>query len=302
MSKNTNLFLGPSILVFLSWLYIHVCLEPLILVFFYWFYINICFGLLLSKIIYQFSDIVKKITFKNIGKFIIVLFWKFLQNWGYRAFKKGKALWKTIILFIKAIPVFIKKVFLRKKFLKRLFRSKKNLEQLKYLLKIFWALILNLYAFINEAFLLQNIILWLLSWRDIIKLLMERSIFITRFAYLVFLTLFGVLFGFFFGIYVLNAHRRDEELYRLFLLFLLQILYTNGFDNLLLEYLQLPYLETGTMDKFSLRILETINPRSPRLVLKKSFEKPQIPLAFPIIEDPVGVNEIFLEKTTKLSI
>lgn len=66
---------------------------------------------------------------------------------------------------------------------------------------------------------------------------------------------------------------------------LLEVIYNNGFDDVLLEYLHDLSLETSTAEtfsKFSLRSIEQIDPRP----LKITFKKPeQIP--FLIIEDPL---------------
>jgi hypothetical protein len=72
-----------------------------------------------------------------------------------------------------------------------------------------------------------------------------------------------------------------------FLLLLLKIIYNNGFDDVLLEYLHDLSLETNTAEpfsKFSLKSIEQIDPRPLKITLK---EPEQIPLPFLIIEDPL---------------
>ena len=72
---------------------------------------------------------------------------------------------------------------------------------------------------------------------------------------------------------------------------LLKIIYNNGFDHVLLEYLHDLSLETNTAEtfsKFSLKSIEQIDPRPLKIIFK---EPEQIPLPFFIIEDPL----VFIE-------
>ena len=90
--------------------------------------------------------------------------------------------------------------------------------------------------------------------------------------------------------FLLDIYRRKTEIdqiYLLFLLLLLQILYNNGF-----EPVQIPSLEPLNIEefsKFSLQVSEPRNSRQSKLFLGEFVEKPQIPLPFLIIEDPLVV-------------
>ena len=69
---------------------------------------------------------------------------------------------------------------------------------------------------------------------------------------------------------------------------LLKIIYNNGFDDVLLEYLHDLSLETNTAETFSKFSLKSIDPRPLKITLK---EPEKIPLPFLIIEDPL----VFIE-------
>ena len=123
---------------------------------------------------------------------------------------------------------------------------------------------------------------------NFIRLLMKESVFITRivyFLYFILLGIFGIIIGFLLGVY-----KREDEInaFLLFLLFLLlKIIYNNGFDDVLLEYLHDLSLETNTVEpfsKFSLKSIEQIDPRPLKIIFK---EPEQIPLPFFIMEDPL---------------
>ena len=138
----------------------------------------------------------------------------------------------------------------------------------------------------NEIFFLHNIIKWIIQLMNFIRLLMKESLFITRivyFLYLILLGIFGIIIGFLLGIY-----KREDEINPFLLLLLLKIIYNNGFDDVLLEYLHDLSLETNTTETFSKFSLKSIDPRPLKITLK---EPEQIPLPFLIIEDPL----VFIE-------
>ena len=115
---------------------------------------------------------------------------------------------------------------------------------------------------------------------------MKESLFITRivyFLYLILLGIFGIIIGFLLGIY-----KREDEINPFLLLLLLKIIYNNGFDDVLLEYLHDLSLETNTAETFSKFSLKSIDPRPLKITLK---EPEKISLPFLIIEDPL----VFIE-------
>ena len=103
---------------------------------------------------------------------------------------------------------------------------------------------------------------------------------------MILLGIVGIIIGFLLGIY-----KREDEINTFLLLLLLKIIYNNGFDHVLLEYLHDLSLETKTAEtfsKFSLKSIEQIDPRPLKIIFK---EPEQIPLPFFIIEDPL----VFIE-------
>jgi hypothetical protein len=265
-------------------------LTPLFLVVCYWFYLSICFGYFLSKIFFNFFDEInktdlsksiqfrEKFSLKNIIKIIIDFFRKLIKNWFIRIRDKFLFLIAAINKVIKALKI------CRKKF-KSILKFKHNFRLLKNLLPIFWETFLIFCSFMNEIFFLHNIIKWIIQLMNFIQLLMKESLFITRivyFLYLILLGIFGIIIGFLLGIY-----KREDEINPFLLLLLLKIIYNNGFDDVLLEYLHDLSLETKTAEtfsKFSLKSIEEIDPRPLKITLK---EPEQISLPFLIIEDPL---------------
>lgn len=256
----------------------------------YWFYLSICFGYFLSKIFFNFFDEInktdlsksiqfrKKFSFKNIIKIIIDFFWKLIKNWFIRIGHKFLLLIDAINKVIKALQI------CRKKF-KSISKFKHNFRLLNNLLPIFWEIFLIFCSFVNEILFLNNIINWVIQLMNFIRLLTKESVFITRivyFLYLILLGIFGIIIGFLLGVY-----KREDEINAFLLLLLLKIIYNNGFDDVLLEYLHDLSLETNTAEpfsKFSLKSIEQIDPRPLKITLK---EPEQIPLPFLIIEDPL---------------
>lgn len=137
----------------------------------------------------------------------------------------------------------------------------------------------------NEIFFFHNIIKWIIQLMNFIRLLMEESLFISRIVYfldLILLGIFGIIIGFLLGIY-----KREDDINTFLLLVLLNIIYNNGFNDVLLEYLHDLSLETAaaeTFSKFSLKSIEQIDPRPLKIIFK---EPEQIPFPFLIIEDPL---------------
>jgi hypothetical protein len=226
----------------------------------YWFYFNICFGYSLSKIFYNFFDgfnktslsksikFRKKFNFKNIIKIIIDFFWKLIKNWFIRIGQKYLLLVNAINGLIIGVKIFLKKF-------KSLLKFKHNFWPLKELLPIFWETFLIFCSLVNEILFLNNIINWVIQWTNFIRLLMKESVFITRITYglyLILLGIFQVLLGF-----LLGFCRREDGIYVFLLLFLLKILYNNGFDDVLLEYLHDLSIEPSTTEQFSKFSLKT---------------------------------------------
>lgn len=265
-------------------------LTPLFLVVCYWFYFSIYFGYFLSNFFDEINktDLSKSIQFrkkfslKNIIKIIIDFFRKLTKNWFIRIRDKFFFLNAAINKVIKALKI------CRKKF-KSILKFKHNFRLLKNLLPIFWEIFLIFCSFMNEIFFLHNIIKWIIQLMNFIRFLMKESLFITRivyFLYLILLGIFGIIIGFLLGIY-----KREDEINTFLLLLLLKIIYNNGFDHVLLEYLHDLSLETKTAEtfsKFSLKSIEQIDPRPLKIIFK---EPEQIPLPFFIIEDPL----VFIE-------
>jgi hypothetical protein len=145
------------------------------------------------------------------------------------------------------------KIFLKK--FKSLLKFKHNFWPLKELLPIFWETFLIFCSLVNEILFLNNIINWVIQWTNFIRLLMKESVFITRIIYglyLILLGIFQVLLGF-----LLGFCRREDGIYVFLLLFLLKILYNNGFDDVLLEYLHDLSIEPSTTEQFSKFSLKT---------------------------------------------
>lgn len=119
---------------------------------------------------------------------------------------------------------------------------------------------------------------------------MAESLLITSavyFLYLIFLVLLCIVLGFWIGIY-----KHEEEIYVFTLWSLLEILYKNRFNPVLLEFWQDLYLSIHSLEpnivedfsKLSLKTLEQIHPRPSKIILKEPDQRPKIP--FPILGDP----------------
>ena len=195
---------------------------------------------------------------------------------------------EAIDLFIHALKIFRKKFkpSLKPKYIKRNFRL------LKFLLSLFWEAVEVFWSLINEILRLKNILRFISNWRQLIILLMAESILITSavyFLYLIFLVLLGIVLGFWVGVY-----NREEEIYVFTLLSLLEMLYKNRFNPVLLELWGDLSLEPNRVEyfsKLSLKTVEQIHPRPSKLILKEPDQRPQIP--FPILGDPfiwINVN------------
>jgi hypothetical protein len=256
----------------------------------YWFYLNFCFGFFLSKIFYNFFDEInkaslskiiefrKKFNFDNIKKSVFRYILKFFKDWIKRIGQKRLLLFEAINKVIKALKI------CRKKF-KSILKFKHNFRLLKNLLPIFWETFLIFCSLVNEILFLKNIRKWVIQWINLIRLLMNESVFITRivyFLYLILLGIFGIIIGFLLGVY-----KREDEINAFLLLLLLKIIYNynNRFDDVLLEYLHDLSLETNTVEpfyKFSLKSIEQIVTRPLKIIFK---EPEQIPFPFLIIED-----------------
>lgn len=228
----------------------------------------------------------KKFCFKNIIKTVSEFFWKLILNWLKRIGQKFMLLMDAINKVIKALKIS------RKKF-KSIFKFKHNFRLLKILLSIFWQTFLIYCSLVKEILFLPNLFYWLIEWANFIRLLMNESVFITRIVYslyLIILGIFGVFLGFLFGVF----RREDDKIYVFLLLLLLQILYHNGFDGVLLEILRRRSLEPRNIEQFSnfsLKSIEQINPRPLKIALKEPAQGLQIPLPILIIEDPL----VFIE-------
>ena len=257
----------------------------------YWFYLNVCFGFFIGKIFSEinkasFSEIIK---FKKKSVFRYIL--KFFKNWIKRIGKKFLSLIKAINKVIKALKTCSKKF-------KSILKFKYNFRLLKALLPVFEDTFLTFCSLINEILFLQNMQNWVLKWIIFIRLLMNKSLFITRmvyFLYLILLSLFGIIIGFLLGVYKfkVNVHTRKDEINIFLLLFLSKIIYNSRFNNALLKYLHDLYLETNVVQpfsKFSFKSSREITTRPLKIIFK---EPEQILSPFFIIEDPNPV--IFVE-------
>ena len=260
----------------------------------YWFYLNVCFGFFLSKIFYNFFDEInkaslskiiefrKKFNFDNIKKSVFRYILKFFKDWIKRIGQKCLLLFEAINKVIKALKICSKKF-------KSILKFKHNFRLLKNLLPIFWETFLIFCSLVNEILFLKNIRKWVIQSINLIRLLMNESVFITKilyFLYLILLGVFGIIIGFLLGVY-----KREDEINAFLLLLLLKIIYNSGFDDVLLEYLHDLSLETNTVEpfsKFPLKSIEQIVTRPPKIIFK---EPEQIPFPFLIIEDPL----VFIE-------
>jgi hypothetical protein len=280
--KHDNLSLKP------------LTLTPLLLITCYWFYTSISFGYFLSKIFYNFFDTIhknnsskliqlrKKFHFKNIIRTIIHFCWKCIQNWLLRIFKKSLLLMRALDGSLTAIQIFLKK------FLKYPFRFKRNFRLFKNLLNIFTETFLVFCSVMNEILFFNNLVKWLIQWRNLIQFLMKESLFITPIVYALYfilLGLFGILGGFLLGIY--GRDHEIEHIYLFFLLLLLHILSHNEFHYTLLRNLSDSSLSPNiaeSFEKFSFQPLSQIESRPLKLILKETEQRTQIP--FPILDDP----------------
>src|SRR5687768_3916046 len=249
-----------------------IILFPIV---YYWLYLSICFGYFLSKIFFNFFDELnktdlskiiqfrKKFSFKNIIKIIINFFWKLIQNWFIRIGHK-------FLLLIDAINKVIKALHICRKKFKSILKFKHNFRLFKNLLPIFWEIFLIYCSFVNEILFLNNLINWVILLMNFIRFLMKESVFITRIVYILYLILLGV-FGIIIG-FLLGVYKPEDEINTFLLLLLLKIIYNNGFDDVLLEYLHDLSLETSTAEsfsKFSLKSIEQIDPRPLKITMKE---------------------------------
>lgn len=261
----------------------------------YWLYLNLCLGYFLSNFFVSLVDEInknniakiiqfrKKFGLKNLLKLIIDFVLKLIKNWFIRIRDKFLLLIDAIKRVIKALKIF------RKKF-KSILKFKSNFQRLKDLLLIIWQNRFVWRSVMSEIMFLKNLINWVIAVINLIRLLMNESLLITRIVYFLYLILLGVL-GIIIG-FLLGLYKREDEINPLLLLFLLIILYNYGFYDVLLEYLHNLYLESNTGDicsKFSLKSIEQIDPRPSKITFK---EPQQIPLPFLIIEDPLVVIDI----------
>ena len=265
---------------------------------FSWFFMNFLFGYYASKMFWNlFSEnkikktdpckniqVTKKFSFKNIIKIIIKFFWKLLKNWFTHIDVK-------FLLLIDAINKVGQALQICKEKFTSLLKFKYNFRILKNLLPIFWETFLIACSLLNEILLLNNIRNWVIQWVNLIQLVMNESVLISRILdclYWILLGIFGIMIGFLVG-----AYKREDEINEfLLLIILLRIIYNNWFDDVLLEYLydlsRKPKI-VKPFSKFSLKTMEQA-PRS----LDILFEEPEqipLPLPFLIIEDPLLIIE-----------
>ena len=201
-------------------------------------------------------------------------------------------------MLFEAINKVIKALKICSKKFKSILKFKHNFRLLKNLLPIFWETFLIFCSLVNEILFLKNIRKWVIQSINLIRLLMNESVFITRilyFLYLILLGVFGIIIGFLLGVY-----KREDEINAFLLLLLLKIIYNSGFDDVLLEYLHDLSLETNTVEpfsKFSLKSIEQIVTRPLKIIFK---EPEQIPFPFLIIEDPLVFieTEVLWDKST----
>ena len=139
----------------------------------------------------------------------------------------------------------------------------------------------------NKILFFNNIINWLIQWRNLIQFLMEESVFITTIVYALYfilLGIFGIWVGFLLGIY--RRKGEIDQIYLFFLLLLLHIFSQKEFDDTLLRDLSDSYRAANIaepFEKFSFEPLPQIESRSFKLILKETEQIPQIP--FPMSDD-----------------
>ena len=250
----------------------------------------------------------KKFNFKNIIKSIFRFFFKLIKNWCTRVLEKLFLLIEMLPTFIDGLITFLKKVkstfksrrhfqktikrilrIFQKKDLKLIFRLKRIFqlkkvqriyELLKSLFTNYWNARKILHSFLKELLFISSFTLWAKSTLAKIICLMEESvIFIRYFLYLIILGLIGIILGFLLGLY---KYKRDKQIelepYLLFILYLLEILYSNNFRYLLESN------QVDTFSKFSLEVVPEIKPRVSKLLLIEANQKSQLPV--PIVNDP----------------
>ena len=186
---------------------------------------------------------------------------------------------------IKAIQIFFKKV------LKSPFRFKPNFRRFKILLNVFTETFLVFCSFIKEIFFFNNIVKWLIQWRNLIRLVMKESLSLTYALYFILLGLFGILVGFLLGLYRrLLGKDEIDQIYLFWLLLFLHLLSQKEFEDTLLRNLSDSYRVyraaniAEPFEKFSFEPLPQIESRPFKLILKEPEKIPQIP--FPILNDP----------------
>lgn len=280
-------------------------LITLFLIVCYFFYRSICFGYFFSKIFYDFVDSLNKTSFsetiklrkkfnlKQIFKIIFDFFWTLFCNWLKRGWEKVTLLCDACKLTLTGIIAFLK--------FKWTFR---RLQDLLGLLldnfEAYWAMRYEFSYFLK-------LIKWVIEWKNIIRLLMEEFLFLTRIVYglyLILFMIFGVFLGFLLGI--LSRYKDDNEIYASLLLFLLRslynfskilYLYNTGFEfDEILQNLDLRSSEAGNIDEISFKVFELKNSSPGKLGVPKLPEKPQIP--FPLLGDPflsIDVEVLFQE-------
>jgi hypothetical protein len=267
--KNTNLSKSSTILILIVSL---------------WFYISVCLGYYLSTVFYNFFDKIsktnlsemikfrKKFNLKNIKIFIGSYVFNFLKNWAKRIEKKLFLTLAAIYETIKSLKIF------RKKF-KSVLKFKYNFRLIKNLLPVFWQCLQIFYSFVNEMLLINNIINFIIKFKQFLLLIIYEYPFIIKLIHVLYfflLGIFGILLGFLLGVY-----KRDEEIYIFSLLLLLEIFYNSELEDILFQSDKVHYfckLYSKTVPEQA-----SVNPLR-LLILKKPNKNFQIPL--PILSDP----------------
>ena len=195
------------------------------------------------------------------------------------------------MLLIDAIYEIFKTLKICKNKFKSIRKFKRNFRLLKTLFGVFWDTFRIFCSFWNELLFLNNVINWVIQWKNLIQLFSRESILITRsiyFLYLILLSILGVIIGFLLGLYTNN---REDQINAFILLILLKILYDTRFSNVSSEYLYHLSLKEDTVESFSnfsLKTISQIDPRPSKLTLKVPQK---FPSPFSILEDPVILIE-----------
>lgn len=250
----------------------------------HWFFINILFGYHLARTFYNFWEIANKLNIYNIRelkkklkskyilKFLLIFCLEFIIHWVLNLVHKFinlcSSIWFTVLL-----------VWYQSQ---SICNFNYNFVQLKMLLSALEELLLVGLSLWKEGMFFIKIQEWFISRRNIIQLVFKTKIgYELCFILSILLAILGILLGFLLGLYKCKKNRRD--IYLLYILFLLKIIYDESFDYVLAET-----NEVKEFSKICLRPMEQVEIGSSRLILENPNK---IPSPFLIIEDQFIVIE-----------